>query len=84
MAYGTWAAAQNSFKSVGPPHLFGITTPLYPAVMALLLNLGVAVVLTLVFSATGVARGRDETAADDYEVEAAPPIPEVSEGVPQA
>ncbi|HKE97371.1 MAG TPA: hypothetical protein VKG45_00340 [Actinomycetes bacterium] len=80
MLYGTWAAWSNSFKSVGPPHLLGITTPLYPALTALVLNLLVAVVLTGVFSAMRVDRGRDETAGGDYEVEATPPIEAVTEG----
>jgi solute:Na+ symporter, SSS family len=64
---GTWMVAELSFKaSVYPLHLFGWTVPSYAALSALLINLAVSWLLTLVLRATGNASLRDETVAADY------------------
>ncbi len=71
MILGTWQFFANGNVSIAP--LFGIR--LYIAVTALLLNLVLAVVLTPVFEAIGVRRGRDVTVPADYEEERAPVEP---------
>ena len=72
MAYGTWLAygvaspVQSHFG--GPLVLlpWSETTKVYIAVLAVALNLIVAVVLTVVFRAAGVSAGTDRTEASDY------------------
>ena len=64
---GTWMAASLSFKSsTYPLHIFGWTVPCYAAVSALLVNLAVSWLLTVILRATVGAPVRDETAAADY------------------
>jgi SSS family solute:Na+ symporter len=73
MVSGTLMAAALSFKSpVYPLQLGGHIYPAYAAFYALIVNVVIAVVLTLAFNAVGVARGNDETTSVDYEVEVAP------------
>src|SRR5919201_5113446 len=74
IATGTWMAWSASFKSVAPFTLFGLNTTVYPAVVALIVNLLVAVVATPLLAAAGVDRGADETAAPDYEAQVGEPI----------
>ncbi len=71
MAYGTWLAygvaspAQDHFG--GPLVNFPFTeTKVYIALVAFLLNLIVAVVLTVVFRAMKIDEGVDQTRAQDY------------------
>jgi solute:Na+ symporter, SSS family len=59
-------AASQQFKPVYPLHIAGWTIPCYAALAALVLNLIVTVVLSLVFSATRAVRGVDETEAGHY------------------
>jgi len=62
---GTWMVVELGFKSsTYPLHLFGLTIPCYAAVSALVANLLVSWLLTLVLR--GSAMVRDETTAEDY------------------
>jgi SSS family solute:Na+ symporter len=65
MVSGTAMAGSLGLKSsVYPLHLpawLGGTYPMYAAVIALLLNLAIAALLTLVFRAAGAAEGKDTT-----------------------
>jgi SSS family solute:Na+ symporter len=64
---GTWMVIELGFKSsTYPLHIFGVTVPCYAAVSALIANLLVSWLLTLVFRATVGSAVRDETAAEDY------------------
>jgi SSS family solute:Na+ symporter len=65
---GTWMVIALGFKSsTYPLHIFGLTVPCYAAVSALIANLLVSWLLTLVFRATIGSPVRDETRAEDYE-----------------
>jgi SSS family solute:Na+ symporter len=74
MGYGTWLAygvplpGDPDSHFGGPLVLFpgSETTKVYIALLAIIANLVVAVVLTLVFRAMGVDEGVDQTKADDY------------------
>lgn len=70
MASGTAMAASLGLKSsvypVQLPPWLGGTYPMYAAVSALLLNLAIAAVLTLVFRAAGFSEGKDTTDATAY------------------
>ncbi len=67
MTTGTWMAHTLAFKgNVYPLKLFGTIVPGYAALWALIVNLAVAVVLSAVFNAAGVARGKDATSPEDY------------------
>ena len=62
---GTWMVVELGFKSsTYPLHIFGLTVPCYAAISALVANLLVSWLLTLVLR--GSARVTDETAAADY------------------
>jgi SSS family solute:Na+ symporter len=64
---GTWMAAELGFKSsIYPLHVFGLTIPCYAAVSALVANLAVSWLLTLVLRGTGSTQAADETTAADY------------------
>jgi len=64
---GTWMVASLAFKSsTYPLHIFGLTIPCYAAVSALLANLAVSWVLTLILRATVGGEEKDETVAADY------------------
>jgi SSS family solute:Na+ symporter len=78
MAYGTWLAygvkspVQDHFG--GPLVNFpGTETKVYIAVIAVLVNLIVAVVLTVVLRAMKVDEGVDQTRAQDYHADAGDP-----------
>jgi SSS family solute:Na+ symporter len=67
IAGGTWMVAELGFKSsTYPLHILGWTIPCYAAVSALVLNLIVSWIVTLVLRAASVAPTRDETMAADY------------------
>jgi SSS family solute:Na+ symporter len=67
MASGTAMAVALGLKgSVYPLHIFGGTYAMYAAVPALMLNLVVSVVLTVVFRAAKVDSGSDVTDATAY------------------
>jgi SSS family solute:Na+ symporter len=67
MATGTWMAVELQLKSsVYPLHLFGSTYAMYAAVPALLLNLAISVLLTLLLKPVAASHGTDATVAADY------------------
>jgi SSS family solute:Na+ symporter len=67
MASGTWMAASLQLRSsVYPLHLFGSTYAMYAAIPALLLNLALSVLLTLLLKPVQSAQGSDATLAGDY------------------
>ena len=80
MVYGTIAAyrvvnpltGKHFGASVNKIPLLGGTTG-YIAVTAFVMNVVIAVVLTLVFNALKVSPGRDETVPSDYEADAGDP-----------
>jgi SSS family solute:Na+ symporter len=62
---GTWMVMELGFKSsTYPLHILGVTVPCYAAVSALVANLAVSWLLTVVLR--GGATVRDETVAEDY------------------
>jgi SSS family solute:Na+ symporter len=67
MTSGTAMVASNHLKSsVYAVHCCGHTWLMYAAVPAVLLNLAVALVLTLLLGAFKVSPGLDSTIAEDY------------------
>jgi solute:Na+ symporter, SSS family len=67
IAWGTWAAASLEFKSsTFPLHVGALTIPGYAAVYALVLNIAVAVVVTVLCRAGHLQRPVDATVATDY------------------
>jgi SSS family solute:Na+ symporter len=78
MAYGTWAAYQQSSPTTSHfgsslAKFPGTDTKIYIAVTALLVNVIVSVVLTALFRIGRVPAGADETAPGDYYSDAASP-----------
>ena len=64
---GTWMVVELSFKSsTYPLHILGVIVPCYAAVSALLANLAVSLLLTVILRATAGVQLRDETVAEDY------------------
>jgi len=63
---GTWMAASVSFAPVYPLHIFGTTVPCYIALAALVVNVVVTAVLSLVLNALSSDRHKDVTVASDY------------------
>jgi SSS family solute:Na+ symporter len=63
---GTWMVLQNNFAPVYPLKLLGTTFPCYIAIAALVLNLVVAGVLSLVFNAVASDKHNDVTRVADY------------------
>ncbi len=66
MAIATYMPASNGFHSVYPLHLGSVVVPGFVALYALLANLAVTIVLTLVFDGMKVPRGSDKTTPADY------------------
>jgi len=67
MGWGTWMAAQLGLKSsVYTLHLFGHTCAMYAAIPALLLNLAVSALVTLLLQAFHANPGSDATVAADF------------------
>ncbi|HEY5347256.1 MAG TPA: hypothetical protein VIJ72_03615, partial [Rhizomicrobium sp.] len=63
---GTWMAWTLNFKSsIYALHVAGVTVPCYAAFSALLLNIAVSFVLSLIFNAVSHTR-TDATLAEDY------------------
>jgi SSS family solute:Na+ symporter len=59
--------ADLAFKSsTYPLHIFGLTVPCYAAISALLVNLAVSWLGTVILRATVGVRQGDETVAADY------------------
>lgn len=72
MAVGTGMVAAENFKtSIYPLHLGALTVPGYAALYSVIINIVVAIALTLILRALKTPAGRDQTAPDDYEREAA-------------
>jgi SSS family solute:Na+ symporter len=71
MVTGTWMAAINAFRPIYPLSIFGTTVPAYIAIYSVLLNFGMAIVLTLVFTMSKSKR-TDETMPGDFVVETGP------------
>jgi SSS family solute:Na+ symporter len=70
MVSGTMMAiSQNLKSSVYPLHIFGTTVSAYAAIYALIVNLVVAAVVTLLVKAFGAASNEDATSQQDYFVD---------------
>jgi len=64
---GTWMAWELGLKSsTYPLHIFGWTVPCYAALSALVLNIAVGFVISLVLNWASKAPRYDETVASDY------------------
>jgi SSS family solute:Na+ symporter len=63
---GTWMVASVNFAPVYPLKLFGTTVPCYVALASVVVNLAVAVVLSVVLNLVRSDRHRDVTVASDY------------------
>jgi solute:Na+ symporter, SSS family len=63
---GTWMAVAVNFAPVYPLKLFGTTVPCYIALASLVVNLVVALVLSLFLNAVWSDRHKDVTIAGDY------------------
>ena len=74
MIAGTEMILSQGFKPVFPLQFGSITVPIYAAVAALVVNLGLVVLLTLVCRSIGVPTGTDPTSAADYEEIAETPL----------
>jgi SSS family solute:Na+ symporter len=67
MTTGTAMVASLKFaSSTYPLHLFGLTVPGYAALYALIVNLAVSTIATLVMNAMGIVRPADQTKPEDY------------------
>jgi SSS family solute:Na+ symporter len=82
-------AIDLSFKSsVYPLTLFGIDFNVYEGIYALVLNLGIAALVTLALRAAGAGDRADETLPEDYEergeVADAQPLPATPSGATPA
>ena len=53
-------------SSIYPLHIFGLTIPCYAALLALVLNIAVGFVLSVILNATSKAPRHDETVPSDY------------------
>ena len=72
MISGTWMCKTLAFKSTTYAlHVGGFTIPGYAALWAVILNLVVAAIATLVLNAMNVDAGADATTEEDYEADAA-------------
>jgi Na+/proline symporter len=84
MAYAVPNPAKHQHHfggSVYSWHYFGLHFKAYHGLIALVINLIVVIVASVVLNAVRAPRGEDRTAAKDYEVVGAPPLPEpVGEG----
>jgi hypothetical protein len=81
MVAGTWIASSQDYKPVWDTPIVGATA--YTGVVALVLNLAVAGVLTVGLGSRGRADELDETRPEDYDElhETHEPAPTVSAGV---
>ena len=91
MVYGTWLGLQRPGRRASPAATSAArsrwsrapSTKVYIALTAFVINLLVAVVLTLVLRALKVADGADQTQPDDYHADAGDPgVEDVLEGEP--
>jgi SSS family solute:Na+ symporter len=64
---GTWMVWELGLKSsIYPLHLFGLTIPCYAALSALILNIAVGLLVSVILNATSKASRYDETVPADY------------------
>ncbi|WAH37193.1 monocarboxylate uptake permease MctP [Alicyclobacillus dauci] len=71
IVYGIYMWGTTGYKSTTYVlHLFGQAMPAYAGIWALIANIIVTVVLSLVFNAVKVGQGEDKTTAADYYTEA--------------
>lgn len=64
---GTWMAASLKLAgSIYPLHIGGYTIPGYAAAWALIVNLGVAIVVSVIVRVLGMSRSEDRTRPEDY------------------
>jgi SSS family solute:Na+ symporter len=68
IASGTWMAYAVNFRAIYPLTIGGVSVPGYAALYALIINLAVATVLTIVFNGLGLHRGKDATENHHYHV----------------
>ena len=67
MGVGTWMAAQSDFKAaVYPLQLFGTTVPCFIALSSVVVNIAVAVIVSLPLNRVASDRHKDVTVAGDY------------------
>ncbi|HEY3598999.1 MAG TPA: sodium:solute symporter, partial [Paraburkholderia sp.] len=67
IATGTWMAVSLKLAgSIYTVHIGGLAIPGYAAVWSLIVNLVVAVVVSLLVRATGMKRAEDRTRPEDY------------------
>jgi SSS family solute:Na+ symporter len=67
IAAGTAMVVELGLKSsIYPLHIFGLTIPCYAALSALVLNIAVGLIVSVILNATSTAPRRDETVASDY------------------
>ncbi len=68
ICFGTWVAAMNAFKSANYNlQIDGYTIPGYAALYALILNIAVTTLVTLLLQLVGQKSGADETVPSDYD-----------------
>ncbi|MGH8283370.1 MAG: sodium:solute symporter family protein, partial [Gammaproteobacteria bacterium] len=71
MIVGTGMVAAQGFKtSIYPLHVGDFTVPGYAALYSVIINIGLAVALTVIFRSLKTPAGRDSTAPADYEHDA--------------
>jgi SSS family solute:Na+ symporter len=66
IASGTWMAVTTAFKSVFPLVIFGYTVPAYAALYSVVINIVIAVVLSLAFNTVASSTRQDGTVPADY------------------
>lgn len=67
MVAATQMVVSQNFKPIFPLHFGGVSVSIYAGVAALIINLGLVVLLTLVCRVMGVHTGNDPTSPADYE-----------------
>jgi hypothetical protein len=73
MTTSTLMAISQSYKSIYPLDVFGISVTAYAGIFAVVANLAVAIVLTVVLRAAGQVDRGDDTVAPDYVEDIAAP-----------
>jgi SSS family solute:Na+ symporter len=63
---GTWMFVSNNWTPIYPLHVGGTTFPCYIAIVAVLANIAVSVVLSVIFNMIASDRHLDATMAKDY------------------
>jgi SSS family solute:Na+ symporter len=63
---GTWMVSTNNFAPIYPLHIAGITFPCYIAITSVVVNIAVALVLSLPLNLVASDRQKDRTVTADY------------------